>query len=100
MIDGADSRLLSVVVRWKKIIMHGLAHLRAVIVQAPVFFLINGFQLGVEETEDRIAESFGLYEQELVHRTGGDVFFIYRLFYPGVRIGALSADVSHHLIIL
>ena len=100
MFDGADRRLLSIVVGREEIFMHGFAHLRTVIVKTPVLFFIHRLQLRMKKAEDRIAETFGLYDQELVHGVRGDIFFVDRLFHPGMRIAALRADVRHQLVIL
>ena len=43
-----------------ELLLHGFVDDAALVVEGAVFFFIDGFQLGLEEAEDRLVKALGL----------------------------------------
>lgn len=71
----------------------------AVAVHGHVFLFVDGFEFGVEEAHDGVAEAFGFYGEPLVEPVGGNVVDVDGLFDPGVGVGALGSDGADEFVV-
>ena len=99
MLYSADGRLLSIIMSREQGCEHGFIYLTAIVVQPAVLLFIHGFQLCVEQTENRVAEALRLNGEVFVDSVGRDIFFIDGFFHPGMRVGALCAHARHHFVV-
>ena len=89
--DFADGRLLAVRMFFEEQFVHRELDDRLLVVERPVFFLINDLQFGLEQPEDRMLEPFGLDDRPLFEPVRGQVDLINRFLMIGVRVQPLLA---------
>ena len=87
-----DERRPPVGMRRKQTAGQRLEHQAVLIVLSLVEFLVNGFQFGMEETHDRIAETFGFQLQKFLQFLRGNVHHIDRHVGGGERVEPHPAD--------
>ena len=78
----------------------GLPHLAGVLREGHVLFFVHRLQLGVEATDDAVAETVGLYLGPFFYLVRGDVLGVARHVEAGVGVGAIGADGGHQFVVL
>ena len=86
MLDFADRCLLPVRMLLEQKLVHRVADNLALIVQRPVFFLVNNLQFRLKETEDGVQKPLGLDHRPLFQPVGRKADLVNRFLVPGVRI--------------
>ena len=99
-LDGADSGLLAVGMVGEQGRHHRLVDAAVVLSHANVLLLVDGFQLGVEQTQHQVGEAVALHLGPGLELVGRDVLHVHRVVVRGEGVGALAADGRHRLVIL
>ena len=82
----ADSGLLAIGVLLVQQAPHGVVGDAVTVVQALVLLFVHGFQLGVEQPEDRVDEAAGLDGGPLLQSVGRQADLVDGFFMPGVGV--------------
>ena len=99
-LDGTDGGLRSVWVVREQGLVHLLIGGTTVVGHVHVLLLIHGFQLGVEQAEDRVGETLALDHQPAFNLVAGDILLIHRHIIGSEGVGTLRPDHRHHLVVL
>ena len=78
---------------------YGVRQLVPVTVQVLVVLLVYSLQLGMETAQHNILETVRLNLCPILQLIAGDILHIYRLVVTGKGITAVTADVSHQLVV-
>ena len=70
-----------------------------VFIKIHIVFLIHTLQLRMEPSQHHVLETVALHAGPVFHLIGRNVLHIHRLVVAGIGIGAVAADVRHHLVI-
>ena len=89
--DFADGGLLAVRMFFEEQFVDRELDDRLLVVEHPIFLLINDLQFGLEQPENRMSEPFGLNDRPLFGPVCGQVDLINRFLVVGVRVKPLFA---------
>ena len=99
-LDGAEGGLGAVGVMWEESAHHLLVDAAVVLCQADVLLLVDGLELGVEETEDKVGETVGLHLGPGLQHVGRDVLHVHGVVVASEGVGTIAADGGHRLVVL
>ena len=78
----------------------GLEYLPAVVVESTIFLFVNGFELGMEDTQHGVAETLCLHGNIFIQSIGRHVVGIDGLLERGESVCTLCTHRGHHFVVL